>query len=888
MRSMRDWYQQAWQHSREAIRLIDEDGLLVDANEAYCNLVQKPRRALMGRCFADLYAPHLRTQVLEEELRRFRRGVSEHWRRVHVELWNGHRLALESCMLLIGPHHGEPRLARIFSQVNHTSRTGAMPRSKDVFSREGALRDVVESAGVVVFTEDASGRITYVSPAIHTLVGYDSSEVVGRCATDFVHPEDLGRIPGAPADGPTVNLDHGECRLFAKDGTTRYVRTASRTILPHGEPPFRLGALVDITEQKRAQEALRDDEVFLDSIVTNIPHLVLVKRADDLTFVRLSDACEKLLGHPKREMIGKTDLDFFPASQAEFSARADRQVIQTKRFVDIPEEEITTTGGTRIMHTRKMPIADRDGSVRFVVGFSEDITEKKRGEEALRESREKFEKAFHDSPAVFTISTIAEGKFLEVNESFEQTLGYLREEVVGKDTFELDMWENHEERAQLLQKLSGGTSVRGQEVRLRTKNGDVLVVLLSADLIDLGGRACLLTVFVDITERKRLQSQLLQAQKIQSLGTLAAGIAHDFNNILNIISGNAFLLDRLTHDQPETSRRIEAIRKATDRGSHLVGQLLTFARKREIEQKALLVNDVLHEVSHLMEEALPKSIIVTLALAPDLPLVVGDPTQLHQVFVNLCVNARDAMPNGGTLAITTTSVTGESVRRKFAKASAREYVLAVVRDSGAGMDSNVRRRIFDPFFTTKGVGKGTGLGLSVALGIVDSHGGFIEVESHKGLGTEFRVYLPSVDQFERTAGEQSTPLPSSGGRGELILLIEDEVMGRQMLAEFLQCEGYTVLCASDGEEGIRTYGERQGDIALVLTDLGLPKCDGEEVSRCIRTMSDRVPIILMSGYLDPAKADHLKSIGVDEVLPKPYALVHLVACVRDALDRSRR
>jgi len=885
MKSMRDWYKQAWQHSREAIRLIDQDGLLVDANEAYCHLVQKPRSALMGRCFADFYAPHLRTQLLNEELSRFRRGVSEDWGRMNVELWNGRRLSLDSCMLMIGPDRGKTRLARIFSEFTEPSRTGTMQRTESVISRDAALRDVVESAGVVLFTENATGHITYISPAIKSIAGFDAATVIGRSKADFVHPEDLERLPDSPSAGTADRIDRGEYRIFGSDGTTRFVRTASCALLPKAEPPFRLGAFVDITEEKRAQEAFRDGEMFLDNIVTHIPHMVIVKRARDLTFVRLSDTCEELLGHPRLEMIGKTDLDFFPPSQAEFSARIDRQVIQTKRFVDIPEEEIATTRGMRIMHTRKMPILDRDGSVRFVVALSEDITEKKRGEEALRVSREKFEKAFRDSPAVFTISTIVEGRFLEVNESFEQSLGYSREEVVGKDACELEMWENCEERNQLIQKLTSGNTVRGQEVRLRTKAGDVLVALLSADLIDLGGRSCLLTVFVDITERKRLQSQLLQAQKIQSLGTLAAGIAHDFNNILNIISGNAFLLERLTHDQPETARRIDAICKATDRGSHLVSQLLTFARKREIEQKALLVNDVVQEVSHLMEEALPKSISITLALAADLPLVVGDPTQLHQVFVNLCVNARDAMPNGGTLAIATSSVGGESLRRKFPKASGKEYVLAVVRDSGVGMDNNVRKRIFDPFFTTKGVGKGTGLGLSVALGIVDSHGGFIEVESHKGLGTEFRVYLPSVDQLERTGSEKSTPHPSSAGRGELILLVEDEVMGRQMLAEFLQCEGYTVLCASDGEEGIRTYRERQGDIALVLTDLGLPKCDGQEVSRCIRTMSDRVPIILMSGYLDPTTADHLKAVGVNELLSKPYTLMHLVARVRDALDR---
>jgi two-component system, cell cycle sensor histidine kinase and response regulator CckA len=402
----------------------------------------------------------------------------------------------------------------------------------------------------------------------------------------------------------------------------------------------------------------------------------------------------------------------------------------------------------------------------------------------------------------------------------------------------------------------------------------------------------------DITERKRaeeelkqnevrrheLERELIQAQKLESLGTLASGVAHDFNNILAIISGQSSLLRGSIEDPTTALRRIDAIDKASDRGASLVKQLLTFARKGRSVFEPVSFNHIINEVTNLLRETLPKTITVLTNLNGELPFISADATQVHQILVNLCINARDAMPMGGSITITSTTVGCEAVASQFPRAHARRYVRVIVTDTGVGMDEGTKRKIFDPFFTTKGPGKGTGLGLALVHSIVEGHNGFIGAESVPGKGTTFSLYLP-VEELSINSDQPFPDIFVDIPRGtETILVIEDEEMLAEMMKEILAAKGYTVLTACNGEEGVEMFVRHQEQIAVVVSDLGLPKFGGDEVFRRIKAIDPKARVILSSGLIDPEARGEMLKIGVKLIIQKPYSPSEVLRAIRTALD----
>jgi PAS domain S-box-containing protein len=407
--------------------------------------------------------------------------------------------------------------------------------------------------------------------------------------------------------------------------------------------------------------------------------------------------------------------------------------------------------------------------------------------------------------------------------------------------------------------------------------------------------------FRDITDRKRaeeeikrteskrfeLERELIQSQKFESLGTLASGIAHDFNNILAIILGYASLGEQgaLTHN-PELVKCFETISLASRRGALLVSQLLTFARKTETVFRSTDINSLIVEMTTLFGETFPKTINISTNLQDGIPSIVADVTQLHQVLLNLCVNARDAMPAGGNISIATFALDVAAVRAKFPKATAQKYVAIIVSDTGIGMDEKTRRKIFDPFFTTKEPGKGTGLGLALVHSIVDNHHGMIEVDSEPGKGTVFHLYLPieaAVEEPERH--ERPFQADASGGT-ETVLLIEDEAFLFDMVRTVLVDKGYAVLLARDGEEGIGMFARHHGEIAAVIMDLGLPMLRGDEVASRIKALDPEAGIIIMSGYFDPGIRADLERIGVNRFIQKPFTFPELTGSLRSLIDEK--
>jgi signal transduction histidine kinase/ActR/RegA family two-component response regulator len=391
-----------------------------------------------------------------------------------------------------------------------------------------------------------------------------------------------------------------------------------------------------------------------------------------------------------------------------------------------------------------------------------------------------------------------------------------------------------------------------------------------------------------ITQREKLNEQLLQAQKMESIGTLAGGIAHDFNNILNIIQGYAFIVRAHGVQTKEISESLTVIDETIQRGSALVQQLLTLARKTEVKRGSVDANRLIEGLISLIKQTFPKTIELNSDLARDLPTIMGDENQFGQALLNLCVNARDAMPNGGSLTFRTQSVDGASLQG-LGKTKGGRYVCIEVSDTGVGMDESIRRRIFEPFFTTKGAGHGTGLGLSVVYGIVKNHSGFINVESKPMSGTSFRLYFPiafSEISTKELVATRDTDITTTPNGKATVLLVEDEEHMLHLLEKILSKHGYKVLKASDGETAIRTYQRHKEKIDVVLLDVDLPKMAGRDVLLKVKNENPNVKIVVVSGYLEPELKSEIDRAGVKNFLQKPYLPNEVIKIFQSVIERE--
>lgn len=535
---------------------------------------------------------------------------------------------------------------------------------------------------------------------------------------------------------------------------------------------------------------------------------------------------------------------------------------------------------------------------RKTAALTQELAVRLRTEEALRSSEEKYRwLTEHSADVVWQLDD--ELRYTYVSNADERIRGFCKEEVIGQSLFSFLTEEGCTYVKSLIamnaetQTQGIGRPTRALELQFRCKDGSWKWMELNSSLtMDAAGK------FIgyhgmtrDISERKiaeearlRLEKQLIHAQRMEAIGTLSSGIAHDFNNILNIILGNLDLLERSPAEPAKLRKRIDGIKIATERGAHLVRQLLTFARKSGIERCTIEINDLIQEIVRFQQETFPKTIAIRLELKPNVPLLDADPNQLHQVLLNLSVNARDAMPSGGEFLIATDVADGDDLKSRFPLAKSHQYVEIKMKDTGVGMDETTLKQIFDPFFTTKGIGKGTGLGLPVALGIVEKHDGFMDVTSKVGSGTEFRIYLPIIEHADFFDEELNLTIDAIAGGTETILFIEDEEFIRETMVEVLEMKGYKVFTAVDGGGGVETYRNNDRAISLVLCDRGLPGIYGEEVYRRIGEINPRVRFILMTGFIEPNKKAELLNQGIRGVLHKPYKAVDLLLKVRNVLD----
>jgi signal transduction histidine kinase/ActR/RegA family two-component response regulator len=478
-----------------------------------------------------------------------------------------------------------------------------------------------------------------------------------------------------------------------------------------------------------------------------------------------------------------------------------------------------------------------------------------------------------------TLVMRTDGQILTCNRAVADIFGYDSVEEAGSANF-FAFLRSRQDGIELLETVRQHGTVDRHDLEMTQRNGDpVYVVARLIGGFDNGELSELRVYLFNDTKRKRLEQQLVQAQKMEGLGTLAGGIAHDFNNILAIILGYTNKLENSRTKRSEFPGAIKVIKEAVDRGAALVQQLLTSARQTESHFSSVDLNALVRDLERMLQATFPKMISFDLELESDLPPITADKSQIHQVLLNLCVNARDAMPEGGTLTICTSITLGADLTEMFSGVTAESYACVRVRDTGVGMTRLVKSHIFEPFFSTKERGKGTGLGLSVVYGVVNNHRGFVQVESEPGAGTSFIIYLPVKHVPAEKTGRDSTGGPRQN-IPNTILMVEDEEMLRELGVSILESEGFRVLPAKDGVEAVSLFESHCDEIGLVVCDLGLPRLGGREAFLKMKETRPDVRAIVASGYLEPAIRSELLKAGVLDTIQKPYDFNDLLAKIR--------
>lgn len=529
-------------------------------------------------------------------------------------------------------------------------------------------------------------------------------------------------------------------------------------------------------------------------------------------------------------------------------------------------------------------IRDSGEEVIRMLGTLKDVSDRRRSIEMIRDNEERFRSLIESArDVIFTLAP--NGAVTSLNSIFETMTGWERQEWVGKPIINLFHPDDLPESMQLFTSALHGSSNILTEKRIRLRDGEYASCEVTIMPQIMRGQVVGVLGFIrDITHRKKMEDHLRQAQKMDSIGTLAGGIAHDFNNLLNIMVGNIHLLSQDAGLSEKGRKRLESISKAADRGTGLVRQLLTFAKKGDLLLEPINLNIIIQDLVKLLEETFPKNIAIRLELVNEIPILLADANQLHQVFLNLCVNARDAMPEGGTLTIGSQLVSKAAVDGKDATLNHDRYIEISVTDTGMGMDESTRQRIFEPFFTTKGSGKGTGLGLSVVFGILQNHRGHIAVTSSPGNGTRFSVYFPVPETLpESESGETAASEDTPGGT-ETILLVEDEWMIREIIASMLEEKGYTVLQAEDGQMAVETFTAQHAAIDLIVSDLEMPRLGGRDAFLQMKQIKPSQAAIVVSGFINPELRVELTKAGVKALIHKPFRPDNLLKIIRRILD----
>jgi PAS domain S-box-containing protein len=730
--------------------------------------------------------------------------------------------------------------------------------------------------------EDVDANPLRWSEEVFRILGYEPGEIEVSNTNFFcaVHPEDRASVQRAVRQairaGTPYAIDH---RIVLPHGAIRFVHEEAHTLKDpaSGRALKMVGIIQDITEQKEKEEALRiSEERFAHAFEYAPIGMALV--APDGSWLKVNQALCRLVGYEADELLDLSFQDITHEEDLATDLDYVRQTLAGKISHYQMEKRYFHKQGHLVWVLLSVSLVrDLEGIPLYFVSQIQDITQRKVSEQKLAEQA-----ALIDEARDAIILRDMEHKVLFWNKGAERLYGWTSAEMLGQKStkFYLNLEKFDLALQSVLQK--GGWIGELEHI---TKQGIPTTVESRWNLLrDAEGRPkSVLCINTDITERKKIEAHLLRAQRMESIGTLASGIAHDLNNLLSPIIMGVELLKHFGVDEP-VRKVVADIERSALRGSNLVKQVLAFARGVEGARVALDVRGIVHELESIIQNTFPKHLTITTRL-PEEPLIIkGDPTQLNQVLLNLCVNSRDAMPLCGFLTLSARSVQLDATHRVMQPGIAPgPFVCLEVSDTGYGIPPEHLEKIFDPFFTTKELTKGTGLGLSTTLGIVRSHGGFIHVESKPGEGTTFQVYLPARTASLEAQEEEPTRTEYPRGQGEWILVVEDEPSILTVTRQILETFDYQVLAAEDGAQAISVFTAHRDKIALVMTDMMMPVLDGPATIAFLREIDPRVKIIATSGLNTPHNAAQL---GVKHFLSKPYSTGTLLNLVQSALKKE--
>jgi PAS domain S-box-containing protein len=892
--------------SEDAIIGKDLDGTVTAWNKGAEKLFGYTAGEMIGQSIRRLLLPGQEAEE-DEILGRVGRGETVQHSERKRRKKNGEVIEISVTISPIRNSRGEiVGASKIARDITESLRTSNALRES-----QQRLTGIIDSAMDAIITVDERQSVVLFNTAAERMFLCSQASALGSSLERFIpqrfraaHARHIRKFAETGMTSRAMG-ELGSLWAVRSDGEEFEIEASISQVESHGHKLYTV-ILRDVNDRKQAEDKMRRqaEELARSQRELEEKTLMLQSVLDSMSegLVAVDEQGRFILWNPAAEKI----VGMGPAEVAAESWNQHYGVFMEDGMTQLPPEQnplmIATKGQTNsalifVRNSRiplgayleivASPLRDKDGVLRGGVTAFRDVTERRRAQENARQLEERFTKAFKSSPIAISVSTVKEGRYVEVNDAFRRMLGYVEGEVVGRTETELNVWALVEQRAAVMEKLRQSGTIQSFETQFRTKSGGLRSVNLAIEAITLDGEDCMLTTMFDVTETRNLERQLAQSQKMEAVGQLTGGIAHDFNNLLGVITGNLDLLERQVAWNEAAVKRVQTALRAAGRGAELTRRLLAFSRREHLTPSPVAIDGAIREMVELSRRTMGPEIRIATRCDADLPPVFVDAAGLETALLNLALNARDAMPKGGSLIFSAhlADLTGSNPLVQAGELAPGKYARVAVSDSGSGMSRETLDRAFEPFFTTKPRDKGTGLGLAMVYGFIKQSGGAIRLYSEVGYGTTVSIYLPLAEQPAADEASALAPAPARADErlGGTALVVDDEADLLDIADAYLAELGYTVIRAEDAAAALAVL-ERAPEIDLLLTDVIMPgELNGFELAERVRRMHPEIKIIFTSGFPAEALAERSGKLDGGPLLHKPYLRAEFADMVRKSM-----